>query len=689
MIFRKLLFTKLVLIVVMKVVHGYFKQHFHSAIHCQRCKLEFQLFRGGRTPVIGTCNHTICSSCWDDQEQVQCPQCNSRTSFMTWKANTFIMELMLRIRREEEKSQPTINNCSVCQESFSSRELFLCRECNGWEYLEARGEGQDHVKISAFKMKNSSPSKMKNDPPTNSHKDVIANCLKLARVDVMCEKCIKKAHSKHPKIPFFHLENEAVFLIDFQMHSEYHIGFLSVLEQNCAKFAEFPFTREASMPCNRLFNSTPEEYNKMATEMKSDLSFIEDALPSLIEYFEAPILVLENEFLRFGSDAHGLEEQEAFIREKRLEYLGHAWKFLQVIQRYNRVVMLAIWMDKIDFLAQYCLNQEYLYILDFQENPDERAPDEVVFDFEKKPEKNSENSFMVSLKEEKLMRDNRPAKQTETVIIDLFDIERELSSRFAVFKLDKRGYGVFVKNNKVYLIFGITVDDSEDHFRESYCGHIEEYDLNATTRQKYDLSASEAVLNGETMLNGAGCAALEYNGRVYIAGGRNRAGYLDIVNVWDLGNELVMDSHLNHPRINFVLLEIGGKMVAMGGYNGNKFVEEIEVYDQDSHKWIVHGRMEGGRSNFSASVLGRHVYISGGWNGEDKALGDIRCWSPRDKTWNCRLPALKNKRRQHSMVTIEKERKKPYILVYGGVNHNRDLIVENEKFDSSDLEMKC
>jgi len=134
------------------------------------------------------------------------------------------------------------------------------------------------------------------------------------------------------------------------------------------------------------------------------------------------------------------------------------------------------------------------------------------------------------------------------------------------------------------------------------------------------------------------CSALVYKNKLYVVGGYNNAGYLDSVEACYLAAADSNDHHnyhhrdhlansscslkgswmllrpINHPRADSVLIEFGGRMFLLGGFNGKEYLEFIEVYDDEKDEWVDYGYMRGGRAGFSATVFEKRIYIAGGWD---------------------------------------------------------------------------
>lgn len=78
-------------------------------------------------------------------------------------------------------------------------------------------------------------------------------------------------------------------------------------------------------------------------------------------------------------------------------------------------------------------------------------------------------------------------------------------------------------------------------------------------------------------------AAIEFNGSIYVAGGRGAGGALNIVECFNVqNNKWKTCASLNIARADFTLVALHGLLYAMGGTNA-----PVECYDPSKNVWTL------------------------------------------------------------------------------------------------------
>ena len=71
---------------------------------------------------------------------------------------------------------------------------------------------------------------------------------------------------------------------------------------------------------------------------------------------------------------------------------------------------------------------------------------------------------------------------------------------------------------------------------------------------------------------------------------------------------------------------LGGRLYAVGGWDGSKHLLSVERYDEGKDEWQVVASMGSKRSSLGVCVLGGRLYAVGGWDGSSFLSTDRR-WS--------------------------------------------------------------
>uniref|UniRef100_A0A1B6DS04 Kelch-like protein diablo n=1 Tax=Clastoptera arizonana TaxID=38151 RepID=A0A1B6DS04_9HEMI len=81
------------------------------------------------------------------------------------------------------------------------------------------------------------------------------------------------------------------------------------------------------------------------------------------------------------------------------------------------------------------------------------------------------------------------------------------------------------------------------------------------------------------------------------------------------------------------LVMIGGKVYAVGGFNGSLRVRTVDVYDATLDQWTACAGMEARRSTLGVSVLNNCIYAVGGFDGST-GLNSAEMYDPRTQEWH-------------------------------------------------------
>ncbi|XP_049304302.1 kelch-like protein 17 [Bactrocera dorsalis] len=115
-------------------------------------------------------------------------------------------------------------------------------------------------------------------------------------------------------------------------------------------------------------------------------------------------------------------------------------------------------------------------------------------------------------------------------------------------------------------------------------------------------------------------------------GGNKKGESLNIVRSWNIRNKTLQNlPAMNQARDEHCVVELDGKIYAIGGSEGNKTLSSVERYTT-SDGWKFVNSLIVGRFLASAVSLNSKIYIIGGYN-NDKYLKSIECYNPDSNTW--------------------------------------------------------
>ena len=74
------------------------------------------------------------------------------------------------------------------------------------------------------------------------------------------------------------------------------------------------------------------------------------------------------------------------------------------------------------------------------------------------------------------------------------------------------------------------------------------------------------------------------------------------------------------------------KLYAIGGYNGQKRLNTVEVFDAQTGRWSKVASMNCKRSDVGAVAVGGHLFVCGGFNG-GSILDSVEKFDPEENKW--------------------------------------------------------
>ncbi len=135
----------------------------------------------------------------------------------------------------------------------------------------------------------------------------------------------------------------------------------------------------------------------------------------------------------------------------------------------------------------------------------------------------------------------------------------------------------------------------------------------------------------------AGAAAVSYNGKIYVFGGKStNNNVLNSVEVYDPLNDtwsITEVAAFKYARYNASAIVWQDKIYLIGGRSNNKVMEKTEVYDPAQNMWVKAHGMHNEREGHSANILNDHIYVLGGRKSSDY-VDDIEWYDATNSEWD-------------------------------------------------------
>ncbi|XP_029315340.1 kelch-like protein 6 isoform X1 [Cottoperca gobio] len=131
-------------------------------------------------------------------------------------------------------------------------------------------------------------------------------------------------------------------------------------------------------------------------------------------------------------------------------------------------------------------------------------------------------------------------------------------------------------------------------------------------------------------------ACITFRNEVYISGGKETQN-----DVWKYNGALdkwIQIEHLTTGRWRHKMAAHGGKLYALGGFDGVQRLDTVEAYDPFHNRWVKVTSLAVGVSSFAAASFDRWIYVIGGGPNGKLAADHVQCWEPGTDSWDLRAP---------------------------------------------------
>lgn len=169
-------------------------------------------------------------------------------------------------------------------------------------------------------------------------------------------------------------------------------------------------------------------------------------------------------------------------------------------------------------------------------------------------------------------------------------------------------------------------------------------------------------------------AAAAANGKIYVIGGYNISGFLNVNEEFDpVGNSWTTKAAMLTARARHAAATAGSMIYVVGGYDGANYLATNEEYDPGLNSWTGKTSMGTARSDLVAASANGKVYAVGGYN-LTGYLNVNEEYNPGLNSWTGKA-AIPTARQEAGTATLN-----GLIYVVGGYNTGGTLNV-NEEYD--------
>ena len=139
---------------------------------------------------------------------------------------------------------------------------------------------------------------------------------------------------------------------------------------------------------------------------------------------------------------------------------------------------------------------------------------------------------------------------------------------------------------------------------------------------------------------------------LYCLGGRNEIQEISfsVSKLNSTNNHWESITEMSTSRAFFGASVIEKKIYVCGGYNGDKRLNLLEVYDVENDTWAELAPMQDPRDSIGMTILNKHIYVSGGTDGSSE-FSSVSKYFPETNIWT-EVKPMNEKRYCHSLVTL-------------------------------------
>jgi hypothetical protein len=154
-----------------------------------------------------------------------------------------------------------------------------------------------------------------------------------------------------------------------------------------------------------------------------------------------------------------------------------------------------------------------------------------------------------------------------------------------------------------------------------------------------------------------GVAGAVLDGRIYVIGGSqtpSESRGMAVVEVYDPDTDTWDTSipPLAEPRLNAAAVAFDGKIYVLGGRDGSELLESVEVYDPAQGRWEPAHDLREEKEGFAAVIHAGTIFLLGGFGEEGQFLDEVEALDVGSGEWEEQSWALSLPRASLSAVSL-------------------------------------
>ena len=164
------------------------------------------------------------------------------------------------------------------------------------------------------------------------------------------------------------------------------------------------------------------------------------------------------------------------------------------------------------------------------------------------------------------------------------------------------------------------------------------------------------------------CGVAVVGNRMFVMGGYDGERALDSVEVFDISrNEWHRLSPMRQRRCSCAAAVLDGQVYVVGGVCGPHALQDVERYDPAADRWVTCTQMLEGRSGCGLAAVNGKLYAVGGINTHGETVSSAEVYDPQRDCWR-RLESMNSPRRSLGLVAVGDA-----LYAIGGNDGARDL----------------